>query len=126
MILQRQHVVDLAGRQWAGSLISLRGALMCILDPWEHIPVKGIPPTCPIEFSEEETREQAENEEMWYNLNALVSHWRDELGGLSGEDWIPGDKSGFAVNRSESLKAQFAEGGRGAGENQARLVVSRS
>ncbi|PLB51514.1 serine/threonine protein kinase [Aspergillus steynii IBT 23096] len=111
LILQRQHVVDLAGRQWSGNLISLRGALMRIRDFWQHLPVDDKPSTCPIEFSEQESDDQTENEPMWYNLNALVSHWRDELGGLSEEGWLPSDKYDSAVKRNESLKAEFAEGG---------------
>lgn len=64
-----------------------------------------------MDFAEKEARDQAENEPMWYNLNALVSHWRDELGGLSEEGWLPAEMYGAAVKRNESLKAEFSEGG---------------
>ncbi|KAL4892301.1 serine/threonine protein kinase [Aspergillus ambiguus] len=112
LILQRQHLVDFAGRQWSGNLMTLRGALMRMRDLWHHLPGKDAGLECPIQFSEQETRYQAENEPMWYNLNALVSHWRDELGGLSEEGRLPAEKYHAAVKRNESLKAEFSDGGR--------------
>ena len=92
--------------------MTLRGALMCMRDLWPHLSGKDHPSLeCPIEFSEQEARDQAENEPMWYNLNELVSHWRSELGGLSEEGWIPAEKYDDAVKRNESLKAEFEENG---------------
>lgn len=58
-----------------------------------------------------EVREQAENEPMWYNVNALVSHWQEKLGLLSEEGWIPAEKYEAAVKRNESLKAEFSDDG---------------
>lgn len=66
---------------------------------------------CPFTFSEQEIEKQAETEPMWYNLNKLVDHWRDELGGLSEEGWIRTDKYDYAIKRNESLRAEFSEGG---------------
>ncbi|KAE8150844.1 serine/threonine protein kinase [Aspergillus avenaceus] len=111
LIRQRQHLVDFAGRQWSGNLMTLRGALMRVRDLWHHLPGKDAGLECPIQFSEQETGYQAENEPMWCNLNALVSHWRDELGGLSEEGWLPAEKYDAAVKRNESLKAEFSDGG---------------
>jgi len=48
---------------------------------------------------------------MWYKLNEVVNHWRDELGGLSEEGWLPADKYEAALKRNESLKAKFVDGG---------------
>lgn len=111
LLLQRQHLVEFAGRQWSGNLMTLCGSLMRIRDLWPHLPGEGKPLDCPIQFSEEAVREHLENEPMWYNLNHLVSHWRDELGGLSEEGWLPVEKYDAAVKRNESLKADFSEGG---------------
>lgn len=111
LILSRQHLVDFAGRQWSGNLMSLRGSLMRIRDFWAHVPGNDRGLECPISFSEEELAEQSENEPMWYNLNHLVSHWRDELGGLSEEGWVRADNYDYAVKRNGALKAEFSEGG---------------
>ncbi|KAL3475579.1 serine/threonine protein kinase [Aspergillus californicus] len=110
LVLQRQHLVDLAGRQWSGNLMSLRGALMRIRDLWPYFHGKDANVECPIEFSEREYHDREENEAMWYKLNTLVSYWREELGGLSEEGWLPADKYDAAVRRNESLKAEFSEG----------------
>lgn len=91
--------------------MTLRGALMRMCDLWPHLPGKDAHLECPIKFSAQEAREQAENEPMWYKLNELVSHWRDELGGLTEEGWIPAEKYDSAVKRNKSLKAEFSEGG---------------
>lgn len=111
LILQRQHLVDFAGRQWSGNIMTLRGALMRMRDLWPHLAGKDAQLKCPIEFSEQETRDQAENEPIWYNLDELVSHWRDELGGLSEEGWLPAETYDAAVERNKSLKAEFSDYG---------------
>ncbi|KAJ5575573.1 serine/threonine protein kinase [Penicillium sp. DV-2018c] len=111
LILSRQHLVDFAGRQWSGNLMTLRGALMRMRDIWLHLPGKDDDLECPIGFSEQEIRELTENEPMWYNLNLLVNHWRDELGGLSEEGWVQAEQYDFAVKRNESLRAEFSQGG---------------
>ncbi|KAL2839635.1 phosphotransferase enzyme family protein [Aspergillus pseudoustus] len=95
LLLRRQNLVDLAGRQWSGNIISL-----CNDTPLE----------CPIGFSGQELQEKAEDESMWYKLNELVHNWRYELGGLSEQDWLPAEKYEAALNRNESLKAEFAHG----------------
>lgn len=111
LVLARQHLVESAGRQWSGNLMTLRGGLMRLRDIWPYIPGRNEMPGCPIEFSEQEVEEQSENEEMWYNLNRLVEHWRNEMGGLSEEGWIRNEQYEYAVGRNESLRAEFAEGG---------------
>lgn len=72
--------------------MTLRRALMRMCNLWPHLfPGRDAHLECPIGFSEEETRGQAESDPMWYNLNALVSHWHEELGGFSEEGWIPAE-----------------------------------
>lgn len=111
LILSRQHLVDFAGRQWSGNLMTLRGALLRMRGIWPYVPGKSEMPECPIGFSGQEIKEQSENEPMWYNLNMLVNHWRDELGGLSEEGWIRTEQYDYAIKRNESLKAEFSKGG---------------
>ncbi|KAI2669763.1 hypothetical protein CBS147355_9688 [Penicillium roqueforti] len=111
LILSRQHLVDFAGRQWSGNMVTLRGGLMRMREIWRHVPGKDENTECPIQFSEQEVREHNETEPMWYNLNILVNHWRDELGGLSEEGWVQTERYEYAVKRNESLRAEFSEGG---------------
>ncbi|KAJ5737217.1 uncharacterized protein N7483_002342 [Penicillium malachiteum] len=51
-----------------------------------------------------------ENEEMWYNLNKLVAHWRDELG-LTEEGWVRTEQYDFAAERNKSLSGVCQRGG---------------
>jgi len=83
---------------------------MRMRDFWLRFPGKDEISECPIEFSKQEIREQTENETMWYNLNMLANHWRDDLGGLSEEGWVRTEQYDYAVRRNESLRAEFSEG----------------
>ncbi|EEP79835.1 predicted protein [Uncinocarpus reesii 1704] len=76
----RQYLVEFAGRQWGGNLMTLRGALIRTFESWDCLPGRENTQKCPIEFSEQEIQKQNDDEPMWCNLNALVQQWRDELG----------------------------------------------
>lgn len=86
LLLPRQHLVDYAGRQWSGNIITLQGALMRLCQYWPLLPAND--EKCPVSFSDAELKKHAEVEPMWFNVTALVNHWRDELGGLSEEGWV--------------------------------------
>jgi hypothetical protein len=87
--------------------MALRGALMSFRNIWQVFPGKDENLEFPIEFSDQEIREHTENEQMWYKLNLLVNHWRDELGGLSEEGLIVLSSITMRVKRNESLRAEF-------------------
>ncbi|RAK92858.1 phosphotransferase enzyme family protein [Aspergillus costaricaensis CBS 115574] len=110
LILQRQHLVDSAGRQWSGDIVTLRGALMRMQNLWSYLIGKNHHIKCPIDFSEQEVNDQAESEQTWYNLNILINQWRDELGGLSEEGWLPAQRYEAAMKRNKSLMAEFSDG----------------
>jgi hypothetical protein len=42
---------------------------------WPSFPGNDGDAECPIAFSDEETAMQAEQDQMWGDLNQLVSHW---------------------------------------------------
>ncbi|KAF3484117.1 serine/threonine protein kinase [Arthroderma uncinatum] len=109
--LLRQHLVESAGRQWAGNLMTLRGALMSTCNSWSYASGQDSQSGCPISFSEDEIRKQTDDDPMWCNLNALVSHWREELGGLTEEGWVRTEAYDDAVKRNQSLIEEFSEGG---------------
>ncbi|KZF26474.1 kinase-like protein [Xylona heveae TC161] len=112
ILLPRQHLVDRAGRQWSGNLMTLKGALVRMAEYWPHLPdTNGIP--CPVQFTDAELDGFAEQEELWFNLNKLVNHWREEIGGVSEDGWVSNEAYDDAVRKvaelKESLVAQ-AEG----------------
>ncbi|GLI80625.1 hypothetical protein PoHVEF18_008980 [Penicillium ochrochloron] len=111
LILSRQHLVDSAGKQWSGNLMTLRGSLMRMRDIWPYMHGNQENAECPIEFSGQEIKEQSESEEMWYNLNKLVNHWREELGGISEEGWVQNELFDYAIERNHFLRAGFSQGG---------------
>ncbi|KAF9253489.1 hypothetical protein DTO027I6_5923 [Penicillium roqueforti] len=52
ILFPRQHLVDRAGRQWSGNLMTLKGALVLMADYWPHLSDIGIP--CPVRFTDAE------------------------------------------------------------------------
>ncbi|KAL2217191.1 phosphotransferase enzyme family protein [Thermoascus aurantiacus ATCC 26904] len=81
LLLPRQHLVDRAGRQWSGNLMTLKGALVRMVEYWPHLPdTKGI--ECPVQFTEAELNDFSNQEQVWFRLNTLVNHWREELGAV--------------------------------------------
>jgi hypothetical protein len=106
LLLPRQHLVDYVGRQWSGNLITLRGALMRMCDYWPLLQTDV--KKCPIHFTEAELKEHSEDEPTWFDLTALVNHWRDQLGGMSEEGWVRSEMYDHALERNQALKEKFS------------------
>lgn len=103
ILLPRQHLVDRAGRQWSGNLMTLKGALVRMVDYWPHLPdTKGIP--CPVHFTNAELDDFYEQEKLWFDLNKVVDHWREQIGVLSEDGWISKDLFDEAVQKSAELE----------------------
>ncbi|KAE8350091.1 kinase-like domain-containing protein [Aspergillus coremiiformis] len=106
LLYPRQHLVDRAGRQWRGNLITLKGALVRMVEYWPHLPeTKGL--RCPVQFSDAEREEFAGQEELWFQLNAAVNLWRDEIGGVSEDGWISNELYEDACRKVAELKASL-------------------
>lgn len=53
ILAPRQHLINRAGRQWNGNLITLKGALTWMVECWSHSPdTKGH--HCPVQFASDE------------------------------------------------------------------------
>ncbi|KAE8151645.1 kinase-like domain-containing protein [Aspergillus avenaceus] len=103
ILLPRQHLVDRAGRQWSGNLMTLKGALKRMIEYWPHLPdTKGLP--CPVHFTEAELDGFAEQEQTWFDLNKVVNHWRDQVGGVNEDGWVSNEKYAEAVQNVAELK----------------------
>ncbi|KKZ62082.1 hypothetical protein EMCG_03445 [[Emmonsia] crescens] len=103
VLLPRQHLIDCAGRQWMGNLMTLRGALIRMREFWHLLPADK---ECPISFTEEEVQKHQEDESMWFNLNLLVNNWRDQMGGVSEEGWVRAEAYNQAVEKNKDIKSQ--------------------
>ena len=106
LLLPRQHLVDRAGRQWNGNLMTLKGALVRMVEYWPHLPdTNGIP--CPVQFTEAELNGFLDQEQLWFSLNNVVNHWRDQVGGVNDDGWISHERYDEALQKIEELKASL-------------------
>lgn len=87
LLLGRQMLVDRAGRQWAGNLVTLKGAVVRMARFGEHLPdVKGV--ECPVRFDDPELEEFADTEDMWLKMSFMLEQWRQRACGMSEEGWV--------------------------------------
>ncbi|PKY05244.1 phosphotransferase enzyme family protein [Aspergillus campestris IBT 28561] len=102
----RQHLVDRAGRQWSGNLMTLKGALVRMIEYWPHLPgTQGL--SCPVQFTPAELDGFHDQEQLWFDLNKVVNHWREEIGGVSEDGWICNERYDETVQRAAELKASL-------------------
>lgn len=120
ILFPRQHLVDRAGRQWSGNLMTLKGALVRMVDHWPHLPdTKGIP--CPVKFTATELDGFSEQEQLWFDLNKVVNHWWEQIGGVGEDGWVSNDLYEEAVQKVAELKASLIASAEG-DEEDIRLL----
>jgi hypothetical protein len=120
ILLPRQHLVDRAGRQWNGNLMTLKGALAHMIEYWPHLPdTKGL--SCPVQFTDAELEGFQEQEQLWFDLNKLVNHWRDQIGGVDEDGWISNEQYDEAIQKVAELKASLVASAEG-DEEDIRLL----
>lgn len=107
LLLPRQHLVDYAGRQWNGNLVTLRGALIRMREYWPLLPSVGGTTKCPLEFTKAELESHAEQEATWFDLTALTNYWREEMGGMNEEGWVRSEVYDHALKKNKEFKAHF-------------------
>lgn len=106
LLLPRQHLVERAGRQWSGNLMTLKGALVRMIDYWPHLPdTKGM--SCPVRFTDAELNDFYEQEKLWFDLNKVVNHWREQIGVLSEDGWLGKELFEEAVRKSAELEVSL-------------------
>ncbi|KAJ5799715.1 kinase-like protein [Penicillium psychrosexuale] len=106
ILLPRQHLVDRAGRQWSGNLMTLKGALVRMADYWPHLSdIEGIP--CPVRFTDAELDGFYEQEKLWFNINKVVDHWREQIGVTSEDGWVSNEHFEEAVRKSAELESSL-------------------
>lgn len=103
VLLPRKHLIDYAGRQWTGNLMTLKGALIRMCEFWSLLPTDK---ECPISFTEEKVQKHKEDEKLWFKLNILVNNWREQMGGVSEDGWVRTEAYNHAVEKDKELKAQ--------------------
>jgi hypothetical protein len=106
LLLGRQMLVDRAGRQWEGNLITLKGAVIRMAQFWEHLPaVEGI--ECPLRFVPSELEEFADVEDTWLKMSFTVEQWRQRVFGMSEEGWVRNEDYEEAKQQLADLKEEI-------------------
>lgn len=105
ILLPRQHLVDRAGRQWSGNLMTLKGALIRMVEYWPYLFHAEDEP-CPVQFSHAEIQQFKEQEELWFSMNRLVEHWHHQIG-VNEDGWVSNEEYDGAVRRVAELKASL-------------------
>ncbi|KFY11109.1 hypothetical protein V492_04652 [Pseudogymnoascus sp. VKM F-4246] len=124
LLAQRKHLIERAGMQWTGNTVTLQGALMRAIDGWGLLALEGHGDVeCPMSFGAEEAEAFYELEKNWFNANILVEHWREVLGGMSGDGWVRNEVFDDAVERNRALKKEWYDMGEDDGD---RALVERS
>lgn len=120
ILLPRQHLVDGAGRQWSGNLVTLKGTLVRMVEYWPHLPdTEG--KHCPVKFSAGELNDFHDEEQTWLNLNKVTSQWYDQVGGVSEEGWVSNERYDETVQRVAELKSALIASAEG-DEEDIRLL----
>ena len=102
LLKPRQHLIDRAGREWNGDLITLMGALVRMVEYWPLLPdTNGV--KCPVAFKPDELDTFFKNEEIQFSLNAVVNMWRDEIG-VNEDGWVINEEFEGAVRKSGQLR----------------------
>jgi aminoglycoside phosphotransferase (APT) family kinase protein len=106
LLLGRQMLVDRAGRQWEGNLITLKGAIVRAAQFWEHLPdVEDI--ECPIRFDQTELDEFAENEDGCVKMSIAVELWRRRVCNMTEEGWVRNEDYEEARTKLAELKEEI-------------------
>ncbi|OJJ49034.1 hypothetical protein ASPZODRAFT_13771 [Penicilliopsis zonata CBS 506.65] len=106
ILFPRQHLVDRAGRQWNGNTMTLKGALLRIIEYWPYLAdTAGV--SCPVQFPETEVDGFHEQEQLWFSLNKVVDHWRDQVGGVNEDGWISNETYEDSMRKIAELKASL-------------------
>ncbi|KAF2128324.1 kinase-like protein [Dothidotthia symphoricarpi CBS 119687] len=106
LLLGRQMLVDSAGRQWAGNLITLKGAVLRAVRFWGHFPdVEGM--DCPVRFEQGEIDGFADVEDSWARMSGLVEGWRERVCGMTEEGWVRNEDFEDARDEMAELKEEI-------------------
>lgn len=111
LLAMRQHAVGRAGRKWTGNIITLKGAILRLVEYWDQlVDSSQAKTTCPVTFSPEEIEEFLQTEEYWFKATSLVEHWRSLLDDLGQDGWVRHESYEQAVETNRKLRDHwFAE-----------------
>ena len=108
LLLGRQMLVDRAGRQWEGNLVTLKGVLVRTVAFWEHLPdVEDL--ECPLKFDQADLDKFAEIEDDWLAMNVAMEQWRGRICNMTEDGWVRNEDYSLAQRRLEELKEEVRQ-----------------
>ncbi|EEP82161.1 predicted protein [Uncinocarpus reesii 1704] len=110
LLMPRQHLVDRAGRQWTGNIITLKGAILRVVQNWDMIlgPRAGSI-KCPVSFTSKEEEEFYKVEELWFKMNVVAEHYRELLDDLGQDGWVRSESYDKVVALNKTLKQEWVD-----------------
>ena len=106
MLMLCQHLVDRAGKPWSGNTISLKGALVRIVNNWDQL-APGIP--CPVRFDAIDEEEFMRIEKRWFEASILLEQWRLVLDDLGQDGWVRNESYDKVVEMNRQLKKEWLD-----------------
>lgn len=120
MLMLIQHLVDRAGRPWTGNIVTLKGALLRVVNSWDALmSLRSQKAPCPVSLDPSDENDFYELEENWFNCNILVEHWRSQLDNLSQDGWLRNE----SFEKAQELNKQLKEHWIGEAENEEDVLT---
>lgn len=109
LLALRQHAVDRAGRQWSGNIITLKGALLRLVDHWDQLVDgdSGQSIQCPVQFDTKDAEEFYQVEENWFKATILLEYWRSVLGDPGQDGWVSNESYEGVMEVNRQLKKEW-------------------
>lgn len=110
MLMLIQNLHDRAGRPWTGNIITLKGALLRVINSWDALMStrpRKVP--CPVRFDPEDERGFYQLEENWIKCNILVEHWRSLLDDVGQDGWVRNESFEKVLETNRQLKKQWID-----------------
>ncbi|KAK2799956.1 Phosphotransferase enzyme [Onygenales sp. PD_10] len=106
-----QHLVDRAGRPWTGNTVTLKGALLRVVNSWDALmsTKSDGKVLCPVHFKADDARGFYELEDGWFKCNILVEHWRSLLDDLGQDGWVRSESFERVVEVNRQLKKEWID-----------------
>ncbi len=106
ILMPCQHIVDRAGRQWSGNTITLKGALLRVVNNWDQL-AQGI--SCPVHFDADDEEEFLRTEGQWFTATTLLEHWRSVLDDLGQDGWVRNESYEKVAEMNRQLKREWLD-----------------
>ncbi|OJD10857.1 hypothetical protein ACJ73_09674 [Blastomyces percursus] len=112
MLMLIQHLVDRAGRPWSGNIVTLKGALLRVINSWDTLmSIRSQKAPCPFRFDPDDEKDFYQLEENWFKSNLLVEHWRSLLDDVGQDGWVQNESFERVMEVNKQLKKLWIDEG---------------